>query len=103
MNKTKIKFLLQTANDNISNLANKFLDAEFFNCVDLSYWWNPSKEWWSNRKSAEIALKVLEQENCCIRVAGEGEAMYQKTTEFIILLNQIIRIENHLNRGRNDD
>lgn len=93
MDKNKVKFLLQTAEEDICILVGKFLDATTFSLMDLCYWWDPSKDWWDNRKSAELVIKVLAEEGCCVRVAGQGKFTWVQTQAFVALLKLILRIE----------
>lgn len=93
MNKNRVKLALHSAKDDISIICNKFLDAEVFNLVDLCYWWDSSEEWWVNKKYAEVVLKVLKEESCYIRVSVKGGSAYEKTSTFVELLNEMLRIE----------
>jgi len=95
MNKQKVKFALYSINDDILNVTDKFLRLEIFSFHDLCWWVNPDNHWVNNKNKAEKLLKILEQEECCERISARNRngLAYKITDDFILLLNEIERIE----------
>ncbi len=92
MNKNLVKSVLHSANTNTKRLLDKFLSADKFNLMDIYWWWDPNRGWWVNRLGGDRALKILVQEGCVTRTLGYG-CCYQKTSAFVVLLNEMLRIE----------
>jgi len=97
MNKNLVKAALHSANTNTRELLDKFLDADKFNLMDIYWWWDPNQGWYINKVYATRALKVLKKEGCITRVLGYG-CCYQKTSAFVDLLNEMVRLEELLKR-----
>ena len=98
MNENRVKLVLRSAEENISVLINKFLDAETLSALDLYWWWDPSQNWWVNKKYVNRALKILVEEQCLKRIStiGRDGIGYRKTEEFVNLLQKILQIEDLL-------
>lgn len=93
MNKNKIKLVLHSAEGNVCRIVDKLLEAEIFNFLDFCWWWNPDINWWSNKKYAKIALKILVKEKCCVKIRKSRGICFRKTKLFVDLLYEILRIE----------
>lgn len=86
----KIKFAIQNAPEQTSIFVEKFLDAKTFCLLDICWWWDPQGVWFVNKKGSEKLLQLLMKEQCCKRIACDT---YIKNLEFIVLLEQMLRLE----------
>lgn len=95
MNRNRIKIEIQKSPDWVG-LVNKMLNpvsGEFLFIEDFRWWWDPDKNHWWNTKSAKNLMNILIEEGCLVEARKNNQFAYEKTSAFVDLLEEMLRIE----------